>query len=589
MTTPRTTSTRKVQAVIHVSPSGDDGNPGTADAPFLTLPRARQAVRAINADMTGDIVVQLRGGRYLLDKPFVLEPPDSGSNGFAVVYASAPGERAIFDGGLRITGWRKGEHGTWEAPVDLEELRQLYINGRRVIRSMMFGQLLGHLELLENGSGYRTTSEIASWMVGAKGVEFVYRWTWNHTRLRVDEVRNMGSHYEIIMKQPEFFLARNKEGTQVLDPLFMENFPPFPPAMQLNGVWYFDPAKKVVSYFPEVDEDMTQCEVVAPRLEKLLELRGQPVDPVHDIHFENVGFEHATWLEPSRTGMVEVQANMRLTAETKLHVRPNAPTRGKVFLSARTHECVKSPANVVCHAGHRVSFDGCHFARLGGAGLDIERGSNGVRVSRCEFADISGSGIQVADVQQDDHHPDDPCLGVQDVEISGCNVHHAAAEFHGGVGVFVGYARNVRIVDNEIHHLPYSGISVGWGWGELDPREKSHFGTTPGGVRFTEPAWSGGHAIERNHIHDVVREMDDGGAIYTLGRMPASRICDNVIEDSRGWSGGIYLDAGSEGITVERNALSRVISPVVVATDCLLHCQVRNNTNQPPALAFEAP
>ena len=47
-----------VMATYYVSPDGDDGNDGqTAETPFATLERARDAVRAVNSDMTGDIVV----------------------------------------------------------------------------------------------------------------------------------------------------------------------------------------------------------------------------------------------------------------------------------------------------------------------------------------------------------------------------------------------------------------------------------------------------------------------------------------------------------------------------------------------------
>ena len=50
-------STHGVKAELHVSPNGDDRNPGTAAAPFRTVGRAREAVRGINGRMTGDIVV----------------------------------------------------------------------------------------------------------------------------------------------------------------------------------------------------------------------------------------------------------------------------------------------------------------------------------------------------------------------------------------------------------------------------------------------------------------------------------------------------------------------------------------------------
>src|SRR4051794_21640506 len=52
------------QATYYVDPSGNDGNPGTITSPFRTLQHARDVVRTVNANMTGDINVFLRGGTY---------------------------------------------------------------------------------------------------------------------------------------------------------------------------------------------------------------------------------------------------------------------------------------------------------------------------------------------------------------------------------------------------------------------------------------------------------------------------------------------------------------------------------------------
>ena len=52
------------QATYYVAPTGNDTNPGTITAPLRTLQRARDIVRTVNANMTGDINVFLRGGRY---------------------------------------------------------------------------------------------------------------------------------------------------------------------------------------------------------------------------------------------------------------------------------------------------------------------------------------------------------------------------------------------------------------------------------------------------------------------------------------------------------------------------------------------
>jgi hypothetical protein len=125
----------------------------------------------------------------------------------------------------------------------------------------------------------------------------------------------------------------------------------------------------------------------------------------------------------------------------------------------------------------------------------------------------------------------------------------------GGVGIFGGYIEGTRIAHNEICHLPYTGISVGWGWGMEDAGGGGY--NQP--HRYTTPTPAKNNRIEYNHIYDVMNRMDDGGGIYMLGRQPGTILRGNHIHDcknptsSRGWSQGLYLDEGSGFIEVTDN------------------------------------
>ena len=57
-----TVTNAAVQYFYYVSPTCSDSNPGTLSQPFLTISKARDVVRTVNDNMTGDIVVYLRGG-----------------------------------------------------------------------------------------------------------------------------------------------------------------------------------------------------------------------------------------------------------------------------------------------------------------------------------------------------------------------------------------------------------------------------------------------------------------------------------------------------------------------------------------------
>ena len=76
--------------------------------------------------------------------------------------------------------------------------------------------------------------------------------------------------------------------------------------------------------------------------------------------------------------------------------------------------------------------------------------------------------------------------------------------------VNIAISDNIDIIKNDIADTPYTGITVGWGWGTA--REKF------GNIR-----------ISKNRIHNVMQTLTDGGHIYTLGNMPGSVISENYM------------------------------------------------------------
>ena len=561
-----------VQATLYVAPDGNDSNSGTAQTPFRTLQRAQQAVRKINTQMAGDIVVVLAGGTYPTGM-LSFDAADSGTNGHNVIYRAAAKQVPIISGGRRITGWQPDTGNRWKAKTDLENFRQLYVGGVRAIRARS-GKLNGATNSgcwefwhdptrggrLKNGEavgnvGYRTSAvEMADWH-NISDIEFCYvgvepgSWSWSHTRCPLQSITRDGNRAMVTMLQPCFTHARTKAGVQVKLPDYVEN------ALELldePGEWYFDRPAGTVYYMRRPGEDMNHVEVIAPAVETLVDLRGTLDRPAHNIRFEAVVFKHGGWLRPSKIGHVDVQANFV--------VDPTPGTSGLQDGALRnTHdENLKSPANVVCHAAKSISFDRCTFTQFGGAGLDIEFGSQDNVVSGCRFYDISGAAVQIGDVRKDDHHPDDPRKIVKNNTVANCYIHDCCVEYLSGVGVFGGYTEATRIAHNEICRLPYSAISFGWGWGQEDAGGGGY--NQP--HRYTTPTPAKNNRIEQNHLHHLMNPMMDGGGIYTLGNQPGTVIRGNHIHDNARQPGGIYLDEGSGFIEVTGNLVHDVITPM---------------------------
>jgi len=96
---------------LFVSPSGDDNNPGTVEAPLATIVAARDAIRTwreARGDLPrGGVRVLLRGGWHLLRETVIFEADDSGRADAPIVYSAMPGETAIVSGAHAIAGWRR--------------------------------------------------------------------------------------------------------------------------------------------------------------------------------------------------------------------------------------------------------------------------------------------------------------------------------------------------------------------------------------------------------------------------------------------------------------------------------------------------
>ena len=134
--------------MLYVSPQGQDGftgrlpqvNEAKSDGPLATIAAARDQVRILKnrGGLTGPVTVYLRGGRYEFDKTLLFTADDSAP----VTYASYPGERAVIDGGRRITGWqtlRVNDRDAWV--VNLPEVkagkwyfRELFVDSQRAVR-----------------------------------------------------------------------------------------------------------------------------------------------------------------------------------------------------------------------------------------------------------------------------------------------------------------------------------------------------------------------------------------------------------------------------------------------------------------------
>jgi hypothetical protein len=88
---------------VFVSPGGSDQWAGSADRPFASLERARDAVRNLRGHEP--ITVWIAAGSYELTRTFALTQADSGTAAAPVVYRALPGAEVRVSGGREIKSW----------------------------------------------------------------------------------------------------------------------------------------------------------------------------------------------------------------------------------------------------------------------------------------------------------------------------------------------------------------------------------------------------------------------------------------------------------------------------------------------------
>ena len=118
--------------------NGNDNNQGTFSQPFATIHKARDVVRTVNGNMSGDIIIYLRDGVYYAASPFTLGPSDSGTNNYNIIYSAYGSEKPVISGGKSLTGgWTLFDSAkNIYRKTDVNwRFRQLFVNGDWAVRA----------------------------------------------------------------------------------------------------------------------------------------------------------------------------------------------------------------------------------------------------------------------------------------------------------------------------------------------------------------------------------------------------------------------------------------------------------------------
>ena len=552
---------------IWISPKGSDFNDGTRQSPKATLTsalrQAREWRRTEDNRIQGGITIYMEGGTYAFHEPVFIRPEDSGTKESPTIIRSVGDEKVILSGGICINGWKK-QGKVWVADVPVFngrplDFRQLWVNGKKAVRArdvedfekmnricsvdekneILYVPVVSIRRLIDNKGNLK-----------AKYAEMVLHQMWCVANLRIRSVEVQGDSAAIRFHQPESRIQFEHPWPRPMvttdghnSAFYLTN------ARELQdvpGEWYHDIDARKVYYYPREGEKMQEAEVIVPAVETLVRVEGILDRPVCHIRFEKITFSYTTWMRPSEKGHVPLQAGMYLTDGYRIDPKMqrnylNHPLDNQGWLG-------RPAAAVRVVAAKQIDFERCRFEHLGSTGLDYEEAVQGGVVRGCLFRDIAGNGLLVGSFSpaaHETHLPYDPADRREvctQQHINNCYFTEIGNEDWGCLAIAAGYVGDVNIEHNEISEVPYSGISLGWGWTQTVNCMRNN-------------------RVHANLIHHYAKHMYDVAGIYTLGSQPKSYVTENCVHsiykpgyvhDPNHWF-YLYTDEGSSFITVRDN------------------------------------
>jgi hypothetical protein len=509
-----------------VATNGSDRAAGTAEAPFATLSRARDAARALRKTEPGrasPVVVEIREGVYTLQEPLAFCPPDAGSPEAPLVFAAAAGARPVISAGVRITGWKADADGVWRATVPGTARRgwsfsQFFVNGRRRLRPAFPEN--GYFVPEANLPGDTNKRESRKGFVYARGdiqpswrhfrdVEVSLIWAWQYARAHVASVDAGKREAVLSLNADRLFNHPNRTDLYYRLVNIREE-------LRRPGQWYHDRETGEIAYLPEQGENPDQAETIASRLENAVVIRGEKgKQHVSDITFRGLTFAWSDW-SIGTNGYWDSQGAAEL------------------------------PAAIQADYADRIRLENCAVRNTGGTAVRFGLGCRDCAAEGCEMTDVGGSGVASGAFWKGASDKDNETTGTV---VRQCLIGWYGRDQPGAVGILIGGANRCLIAHNTIHDGYYSGISVGWTWA-------------------AHPSFTHDNTVEWNHIYGYAPGvLSDGGGVYTLGLQPGTVIRYNRVHGAvaaRYGFHGFYFDQGSSCLTLSNNLAYDTDSGIVL-------------------------
>jgi hypothetical protein len=559
---------------LYVAENGNDKNPGTKDKPFASLEKARQTVqKLLSNNSDSHIIVYIREGTYYLQKTVVFGVQDYPKGNNKITYKAYGKEKPVFSSGIKIKDWQKlsrlnnipekalGKVWVANVPESLGFVYSLYDEGQR-------------LSMAKSDGFFPTKS-------AKKAIEFAYEECWqDFTTLHFPKgaIKNWQNlaDAEILVRpkwpwvvnilklesvDEESLTAKtNLPGTYGLYQLLFGT-DKTESCWVLNMIehldepeeWVYISKERKIYLWPK--DDVPGNDIYAPSLKELIRLEGNDKDGI----VKNIVLDGLTFTCGERDTWTEKDAGLQ--HDWEMYDKDNALVR------------LRNAENCI--------IKNCKFVNSSGTAVRLDLHCQNNKIISNEIGHIGGTGVLLAG-----YGPGQPNVNKNN-EVSFNHIHHCGQIYWHNAGILIWQSGENCISNNLIHDLPYSGIVVTGArpedfckkninlrrectptidFNNVPSLEITGLGTNDDYRKFIPCLYSRKNRIEKNEIHNVVKKLDDGNAIYLSGAGMENIVNNNYIHHltARGVMQAIRCDDYQVDVSICKNIIFHCVRAGIV-------------------------